>query len=99
MSRSYFKTALEVLSYFEDNVVNNEKICAILNLDSVRFDEICVSLVKWELIKTYGSHHTLTEKGRNVLSYYRATETFFDVDLKPLQKLHEIRTRISELRE
>lgn len=96
MSRSYFKTALEVLTCLRDDVFNIETICTRLNINPALFEEIYTSLDRWGLIETIGSRHTITEKGHNVYSYYHNTKMFFDIDFKPQNKLKEIRARIEE---
>ena len=97
MSGPYFQTSLEVLSLLEDNENSVEKICYMVNIDSTQLDKICNSLKSWDLITENGLHHILTRKGRNVLSYYRTAETFFDKELNPQNKLQEIRSRVSKL--
>ncbi len=97
MSRSYFKTALEVLSNIDDNVKNTSIMCYIAGIDSTEYDEILNSLRTWELIVTNGIHHAITKRGQNILSYYRTIETFSNGNLKKENKLREIRSRISNL--
>ena len=99
ISSPYFQTALEVLSLLDDNENSVEKICYMVNINSTQLDNICNSLKTWNLITENGFHHILTRKGCNLLSYYRTSETFFDKELKPQNKLQEIRSRVSKLRD
>ena len=70
MDRSYFENALEVLTCINIGSSRSEDVCVLVEIGDQYYQEVLESLSDWELINNHETIITLTERGKNVLSYY-----------------------------
>ena len=70
MVRSYFENALEVLTCINIGSSEYEDVCALVEIGETYYQEIIDSLREWELVNMSESRVILSERGKNILSYY-----------------------------
>ncbi len=75
VARSQFQLSLQVLSKLDQCNCSDEEICWGIDIGYNYYKEICASLIDWELIEQANKAYVLTDRGKNILSYYMDLET------------------------
>jgi predicted transcriptional regulator len=68
--RSLFYRSLDVLTCIWNKETDLDAICENVGLDSNRVEELLARLAEWELLEDGVSSLMVTERGKNVLSFY-----------------------------
>ena len=68
--RSLFHKSLDVLTCVYNNETELDTICEQLQLGANHVEELIIKLTEWELLEEYTPVLTVTERGKNVLSFY-----------------------------
>lgn len=74
VARSQFQLSLHVLSKLDQGNCSEEEICWGTDIGYNYYNEICSSLIDWELIEQADKAYVLTDKGKNILSYFKGLE-------------------------
>ena len=68
--RSLFHRSLDVLTCLYNHETQVEAICQQLGLGPNHVEELIGKLTEWELLEAYAPELTVSERGKNVLSFY-----------------------------